>query len=144
MRRLILSLVTIALVAPAVSAQRDPLAGFDAFVSKAVNEWRVPGLANDWQAALIERDLTPMVQLRLELDGDDAARERAVQEVHGALQRTRPEAWLAYCQRLIDLEVIFFAPGTLREGRKLLRLVDERLTGPPAWVARAVQGIRPR
>jgi len=38
----------------------------------------------------------------------------------------------------------FFAPGTLRSGRKLLRLVDERLTGPPAWVARAVQGIRPR
>jgi phenylacetate-CoA ligase len=98
----------------------------------------VPGLANDWQAAIFERDLTPVVQLRLEVEGDDAAvRQRAVQEVLGGLQRARPEAWLAYCQRLIDLEIVFVAPGTLRSGRKLLRLVDERLTGPPAWVARA-------
>ena len=105
---------------------------------------RVPGIVNDWQAALFERDLTPVVQLRLELDGDGAARERAVQEVLAGLQRTQPEAWLAYCQRLIDLEVVFFAPGTLRNGRKLLRLVDERLTGPPPWVGRAIQGLRPR
>src|SRR2546425_8383784 len=104
----------------------------------------VPGLANDWQVALYERDLTPVVQFRLELEGDGAARERAVQDVLGTLGRTRPDAWLAYCQRLIDVEFAFFAPGTLRAGRKLLRLVDERLTGPPAWVARAIQGIRPR
>jgi phenylacetate-CoA ligase len=104
----------------------------------------VPGLANDWQVALYERDLTPVVQFRLELEGDGAARERAVQDVLGAIGRTRPDAWLAYCQRLIDVEFAFFAPGTLRAGRKLLRLVDERLTGPPAWVARAIQGIRPR
>jgi hypothetical protein len=56
----------------------------------------------------------------------------------------RPDAWLAYCQRLIDLEIVFPAPGTLRTGRKLLRLVDERETGPPAWVARAARAIRPR
>jgi phenylacetate-coenzyme A ligase PaaK-like adenylate-forming protein len=104
----------------------------------------VPGLVNDWQVALYERDLTTVVQFRLELEGDAAAREGAVQAVLGALQRARPDAWLAYCQRLIDLEVVFLAPGTLRTGRKLLRLVDERLTGPPGWVARAAQAVRPR
>jgi len=104
----------------------------------------VPGLGSDWQVALYERDMTPVLQFRLELDGDATARERAVQEVLGALQRMRPEAWLAYCQRLIDLELVFFAPGTVRTGRKLLRLVDERQTGLPAWVAQATQGIRPR
>jgi len=104
----------------------------------------VPGLGIDWQVALYERDLTPVVQFRLELEGDGTARERAVQEVLGTLQRTRPDAWLVYCQRLLDLELVFFPPGTLRSGRKLLRLVDERLTGPPAWVARAIHGIRPR
>src|SRR5439155_1135844 len=67
---------------------------------------------------------------------------RAVQEVLGALQRTRPEAWLAYCQRLLDVEFAFFAPGTLRQQRKLLRLVDERQSGPPAWVERAVGRAR--
>jgi hypothetical protein len=103
----------------------------------------VPGLG-DWQVALHERELAHVVQLRLEVDGDDAARERAVQDVLGALQRSRPDAWLAYCQRLLDVEFAFFAPGTLRVGRKLLRLVDERGSGPPAWVAQAVQGIRPR
>jgi phenylacetate-CoA ligase len=104
----------------------------------------IQGLANDWQVGVYERELSTVVQFRLELDGDAAARERTAQEVLAALQRTRPDAWGAYCQRLIDLEIVFVAPGTLRAGRKLLRLVDERLTGPPAWVARAAQGVRPR
>jgi phenylacetate-CoA ligase len=104
----------------------------------------VPRLAGDWQVTLYERDLTTVVQLRLELDEDGAAREGAVQAVLGALQRTRPDAWAAYCQRLIDLEVVPVAPGTLRTGRKLLRLVDERLSAPPARVSGATQGVRPR
>ena len=99
----------------------------------------VPGLGNDWQVALYERDLMTVVQLRLELEGDETARERAVQAVVSALQRARPDAWLAYRQRLIDFEVVFVAPGTLRTGRKLLRLVDERLTGSPAWIAQAAR-----
>ncbi|MBI2564278.1 MAG: phenylacetate--CoA ligase family protein [candidate division NC10 bacterium] len=104
----------------------------------------VRGLAGDWQVALYERELTPVVQFRLELDGDGAAREAAVQAVLAALQQQAPEAWLAYCQRLLDVEFAFFAPGTLRQQRKLLRLVDERQSGPPAWVGRAIHGVRPR
>jgi len=45
MRRAIVTFVSLALLVPAISAQRAPLAGFDTFVSKAVNDWRVPGLA---------------------------------------------------------------------------------------------------
>src|SRR6266850_872624 len=45
MRRAIVTFVSLALLVPAISAQREPLAGFDTFVSKAVNDWRVPGLA---------------------------------------------------------------------------------------------------
>lgn len=102
----------------------------------------MPGVGHDWQVAIYEHDLKPVLQIRLETQGDGATRERAVQEVLGALRSVKPEAWLAYCQRLIDLEILFFEPGTLRSARKLLRLVDERLTGPPAWVGRAIQGIR--
>ena len=105
----------------------------------------VPGLGSDWQVSLYERELTPVVQFRLELEGGgDAARERAVQEVLAALQSGHQEAWLAYCQRLVDIEFAFFAPGTLRRQRKLLRLVDERPSGPPDWVGRAVHGSRPQ
>lgn len=102
----------------------------------------VPGRSRDWQVAVYERDLATVVQLRLELEGDGASREAAVQAVLAALQRTRPDAWLAYCQRLIDLEFVFLAPGALRTRRKLLRLVDERPTGPPAWATRAAQRAR--
>jgi len=104
----------------------------------------VPGLGSDWQVALYERELTPVAQFRLELAGDGAARERAVQEVLGALQRAQPEAWRAYCQRLLDVEFAFFSPGTLRQQRKLLRLVDERQTGPPGWVKHAIPAVHPR
>ncbi len=105
---------------------------------------RVPGLGSDWQVAVYERELTPVVQFRLELGGAEVARESAVQEVLAALQRAHPEAWLAYCQRLLDVEFAFFAPGTIRRQRKLLRLVDERESGPPEWAAQAIRGARPR
>jgi phenylacetate-CoA ligase len=87
----------------------------------------VPGLGTDWQVALYERGLSPVMQFRVELTGGDPAlRKGAVQAVLAALQRTYPEAWLAYCQRLMDVEFSFFAAGTLRRQRKLLRFVDER------------------
>ena len=92
----------------------------------------VPGLESDWQVALYERDLSPVVQFRVEV-ADDASREVVAESVLGALQRIYPDAWLAYCQRLIDVEFAFFSTGTLRRQRKLLRLVDERGTPPPTW-----------
>ncbi len=102
----------------------------------------VAGLGADWQVALYERDLKPVFQFRLEMDGEGWNRAEVVQAVVGALQRARPEAWLAYCQRLVDVEFCFFARGTLRRARKLLRLVDERSSGPPAWVRAAIDQAR--
>jgi phenylacetate-CoA ligase len=93
----------------------------------------------DWQVALYERDLKPVFQFRLELAGSPAVRHEAVQRVLSALREQHPEAWLAYCERLVDLEFCFFEPGTLRQSRKLLRLVDERPSGPPRWVEMATR-----
>jgi hypothetical protein len=72
-----------------------------------------------------ERALVPIVQFRLEVDGG-VARDDLADRVLRALERTYPEAWLAYRQRLIDVEFAFTPLGTLRRQRKLLRLVDER------------------
>jgi hypothetical protein len=59
-----------------------------------------------------------------------------------ALQRTYPEAWRAYCQRLIDVEFAFGSPGTLRTRRKLLRLVDERGASSPDWARQTLVASR--
>jgi phenylacetate-CoA ligase len=103
----------------------------------------VAGLGDDWQVALYERALTPVFQFRLEVQGQ-AAREAAAEAVLDALRRRRPDAWLAYRHKLVDVEFSFFAPSRLRQGRKLLRVVDERAAGPPAWTGEAMAMLRPR
>jgi len=45
MRRLFLMVAAVTLLVLPIGAQRDPLAGFDAYVGKAVTDWREPGLA---------------------------------------------------------------------------------------------------
>jgi phenylacetate-CoA ligase len=102
----------------------------------------VPGLGADWQVALYERELKPVVQFRLEV-GEPPVRERAVRAIVAALERDHPDAWLAYRRRLIDIEFCFFDAGRLRQAKKLKRLVDERERGLPAWLASAVVTLRP-
>ncbi|MBM4439449.1 MAG: phenylacetate--CoA ligase family protein [Candidatus Rokubacteria bacterium] len=92
----------------------------------------VPGLGTDWQVAIYERGLIPVVQFRLEV-GESASRDAIADGLLAALQRTSSDAWVAYGQRLIDVEFAFFAPGTLRRQRKLVRVVDERGGPAPAW-----------
>jgi phenylacetate-CoA ligase len=102
----------------------------------------VRGLGADWQVALYERDLKPVFQFRLELAGDGRARDEAAETVLAGLRECHPDAWAAFCQRLTDVEFCYFPPGELRRHRKLLRLVDERAEGPPAWARDAVRAPR--
>ena len=101
----------------------------------------VPGVGADWQVALQEHDLLAVVQFRLEVDGG-IRRDDVVDAVSTALQRKYPEAWLAYRQRLIDMEFVFVPFGTLRRQRKLLRLVDERGAATPEWAGFSVLPAR--
>src|SRR5205085_245972 len=66
----------------------------------------MPGLGPDWQVALCERDLSHVVQFRLEV-ADDTLRDQIVEQGMAALQRRYPDAWTAYCQRLINIEFAF-------------------------------------
>src|SRR5262245_43113815 len=45
MRRVVFVLAVASLLVSPIAAQREPLAGFDAYAAKAVKDWRVPGLA---------------------------------------------------------------------------------------------------
>lgn len=102
------------------------------FFEELISE--VPALGLDWQVGLIERGLKPVFQFRIESNGAAGDREEAVHRILGALERRHPDAWGTYLQRLIDIEFRFFAEGQLRSRLKLLRLVDERASGPPAWI----------
>lgn len=93
-------------------------------------------LGDDWQVALLERGLRPTFQFRLECADGPVDRAPIIQGILGGLRRRHPAPWAAYCQRLVDLEFLFLPRGSLRTGRKLLRLVDERWEpGPSRWAA---------
>jgi phenylacetate-CoA ligase len=102
----------------------------------------VRGLGPDWQVALYERDLKPVFQFRIELAPELTARDEAAETVLRVLREAHPDAWTAFCQRLVDVEFCYFPPGELRRHRKLLRLVDERAEGPPAWARHPVRASR--
>jgi phenylacetate-CoA ligase len=101
----------------------------------------VGGVGPDWQVAIRERDLSPVVQFRLELEAG-ASREAITDRIMTTLQRTQPDAWTTYCQRLMGVEFSFLPPGTVRRQRKLLRLVDERGVPAPEWVKVPTPGGR--
>jgi phenylacetate-CoA ligase len=91
----------------------------------------VPELDHDWQVALLERGLRPTFQFRLERADESVDRAQVIRRLLEALERHHPDGWAAYRQRLVDLEVLFLPQGSLRAGRKLLRLVDERWDPSP-------------
>lgn len=87
---------------------------------------RVPEIGDDWQVALQEKEGKQTFQFRLELDNGAARHEKIRQDVFQAIQQRHALAWQACVQGLADVEFVFYSKGTLRRGRKLLRLVDER------------------
>ncbi|MBI2089529.1 MAG: phenylacetate--CoA ligase family protein [Deltaproteobacteria bacterium] len=98
------------------------------FFEKILND--VPGLAEDWQVALQERESKQTFLFRLELENGGAERKDDVAAcVLKAIEREHPLAWQACAQKLAGVDFLFFSKGTLRKNRKLLRLVDERRRG---------------
>jgi hypothetical protein len=86
----------------------------------------IPGLVNDWQVALLERNGKQTFQFRLELQDGASGRDNTGKLILKAIENQEPSAWQTYVQKLADIEFVFYPKGTLRKGRKLLSLVDER------------------
>ncbi len=86
----------------------------------------VPGLTDDWQVALIEQGGKQTFQFRLELQNGALNQEDIRSQVLHAIESEHKLAWQAYVQKLGDVAFVFHPKGSLRKGRKLLRLVDER------------------
>lgn len=86
----------------------------------------IPGITDDWQVALQERDGKQTFHFRLELQNGAPGNEEITRLILKAIEMEHRLAWQAYMQKLAGVEFVFHPKGTLRKGRKLLRLIDER------------------
>jgi phenylacetate-CoA ligase len=85
-----------------------------------------PGIGDEWQVALTQRDLRPVFEFRLEGEDSTAHRDAVHTHICRRLAEGYPLSWTKTEQRMVDIAVRFVPPGTLRPQRKLRRLVDER------------------
>jgi phenylacetate-CoA ligase len=85
----------------------------------------VPGAGADWQAVVHNNGRRDIVELHVELEHivHQAEVENAVQ---ANLRERFADSWKNYEMRLYDLRVVAHARGSLRNGRKLRRVLDER------------------
>ncbi|MGH9406743.1 MAG: phenylacetate--CoA ligase family protein [Terriglobia bacterium] len=86
----------------------------------------VPGIGERWQVAVRQEGLHDVLEFRLELtDGIDG--RRVEQAVKSSLERRYPEMWANQACGMYQLAFKFVPGGTLNQGRKPKRLVDERI-----------------
>ena len=92
----------------------------------------VNGSAPDWQAVLTHGEQRDLIELHLETDSHHG-REELEAAVLRHLRERFPDFWKNHEMNLYDLRLTTSPPGTLRKGRKLRRVVDERqmLASPP-------------
>ena len=85
----------------------------------------VEGVAGRWQVAVRQEGLRDILEFRLELTNgiNPAAVESAVRR---NLESRYPDVWANQLCGMYQLAFRFLPPGTLEQGRKPKRLVDER------------------
>jgi phenylacetate-CoA ligase len=86
----------------------------------------IPEITDDWQVALQERNGKQTFEFRVEPRDESQEPDRIRQQILNAVQREHPLAWQGYLQQLAAVDFTFHRKASLRTGRKLLRLVDER------------------
>lgn len=86
----------------------------------------VAGVGDEWQVALVQRGLRPVFELRVEPTPGAPPPAALDAAIRGRLAAQHPALWAKVVQGMSDLEVRYVAPRSLRSGRKIRRLVDER------------------
>jgi phenylacetate-CoA ligase len=86
----------------------------------------IPGVGDEWQVALRQEGLRPTFEFRLEPGVGAPAAAAVDAEIRRRLAAGHPALWAKVEQEMSHLVVRWAAPGTLRTGRKIRRLVDER------------------
>jgi phenylacetate-CoA ligase len=86
----------------------------------------VDGIGDEWQVALCQPGLRPVFEFRLESAAGPATRAAAEARIRANLAERYPPLWAKTEQHLCDIRVRLVSPGSVRSGRKIRRLVDER------------------
>jgi phenylacetate-CoA ligase len=86
----------------------------------------VGGVGDEWQVALRQHGLRPTFEFRFESDGGEAVRQSAESHIVARLAERYPPLWAKTQRQMCDVVARLVPPGTLRLGRKIRRLVDER------------------
>ena len=86
----------------------------------------IPEITEDWQVAVRHRGVKEVLEFRLELKEDGVAGEPISERVRKVIEAGYPDMWRNYVKGMYDIGFVYHAKNTLREKRKLRRLVDER------------------
>jgi phenylacetate-CoA ligase len=85
-----------------------------------------PGVGDEWQVSLTQPGLRPVFEFRLEVEGGVEGRIPILSHIRQRLAQQYPALWAKCQQQLCDIDVRIEPSKSLRTGRKLRRLVDER------------------
>jgi phenylacetate-CoA ligase len=87
------------------------------------------GITDDWQIGILRTGNKDTIEFRLEMS-DGGSQDAIAAAVKARVRERIPDSWRNYELGLYEFGFRFSQPGTLRTGRKLKRLIDERMN---AW-----------
>ena len=83
-------------------------------------------ITEDWQVAVRHRGVKEILEIRLELRNSGITTESIADAILKKIEGRYPDMWRNYKKGMYDIAFTYYAKHTLREKRKLRRLVDER------------------
>ena len=86
----------------------------------------IPGIGPDWQIEITKDRNKDRILFHVESQNGSTDMSRLREEIFSRFQKDLKDAWRCYEAGLFYLDLEVHPKGTLRTGRKLLRLVDRR------------------
>lgn len=85
----------------------------------------VAGITSDWKIVFRLRGIKEVMEFNLELR-PGASADAVRDEVFAHMKDRYPDLWKNYAIAIFEIAFVYHAPGAVRVGHKLIRLVDER------------------
>src|SRR5215471_1091440 len=123
------------LVARQVSAFQKSLAGLTKWSSLAEETSivvlrshfkEIPEITGDWQVAVRHREVKEILEFRVEPKEESQPTDPIAVKVKSAIEVRYPDMWRNYVKGMFDIDFAYATRNTLRQKRKLRRIVDER------------------